>query len=203
MKFTSNMLTLLLVATSFPATAASYDLQPSEGSRMELTVEKTGLLRGKKHLFSFEKYAGMLQFDPMHPEQSVVELQIESQSIVNHDTWVSMKDLRKIQETALGDMLAAERYPYLRFRSISVNRAEENRYEVRGLLTIREISKPVVVIVTSTAEEGSALALEGTAIVKLTDFGLKPPKALLGTIGTKDEMRFSFKLKAVPNGAPS
>jgi hypothetical protein len=36
----------------------------------------------------------------------------------------------------------------------------------------------------------------GSATVRITDFGLKPPSAALGVIGTKDEMTFSFVLRA-------
>ena len=37
---------------------------------------------------------------------------------------------------------------------------------------------------------------EGAATVRLTDYQLKPPSALLGAIGTKNEMTVSFTLKA-------
>ena len=36
-------------------------------------------------------------------------------------------------------------------------------------------------------------------MVKLTNYGLKPPKAALGLIGTKDEMDFTFSLTARPD----
>jgi hypothetical protein len=50
-------------------------------------------------------------------------------------------------------------------------------------------------VVLVTASPGS-LSFQGSAKIKLTDFNLKPPKAALGAIGTKDEMSFSFVLKA-------
>jgi hypothetical protein len=31
-------------------------------------------------------------------------------------------------------------------------------------------------------------------VISLTDFGLKPPSAALGTVGTKDKMQLSFHL---------
>jgi len=36
---------------------------------MEVTVEKTGLLRGKKHLFTFADYKGALALDREGPEK--------------------------------------------------------------------------------------------------------------------------------------
>jgi hypothetical protein len=38
-------------------------------------------------------------------------------------------------------------------------------------------------------------SLEGGATIKMTDYGLKPPAAALGTIGTKDEMRIEFRIR--------
>ena len=126
-----------------------------------------------------------------------MELAIEARSIVNHDTWVSMKELRKIESAALNDMLAVERFPKILFRSTSIARLSSGVYEVRGVLTIRDISKPVVVMATWNSA-AAAPAFEGTAQVRLTDFGLKPPSAVLGAIGTKNEMSFRFVLMALP-----
>ena len=114
---------------------------------MALTVEKTGLMRGRKHLFLFPKFQGSLDFDAAHPENSQVRLQIESASADCKDDWVSMKDLRKIQETALEDMLAAKKYPLITFVSKSVRSAGGNRYNVAGTLTIRDVSKDELVLV--------------------------------------------------------
>lgn len=47
---------------------------------MELTVEKTGLLSGKKHLFAFERWSGTLQFTPGKPQEAVVNLSIQANS---------------------------------------------------------------------------------------------------------------------------
>jgi len=61
-------------------------------------------------------------------------------------------------------------------------------------LTIRGIAKPATVNV-ALQEFDEVLMFRGTARVLLTDYGLKPPTALLGAIGTKNEMEFSFSLE--------
>jgi hypothetical protein len=40
------------------------------------------------------------------------------------------------------------------------------------------------------------ISIEGTARVRLTDFGLKPPSAAFGAIGARDEMTLHFALPA-------
>ncbi len=187
-----------LLAGSLCAGGESFVLKPSETARMELTVEKTGLLSGKKHLFVFEQWSGTLQITPGKPEEAVVNLSIQANSIRCHDTWVSAKDLRKIEETALKDMLAADRFLQITFRSDLVRKSEGGDHQVRGLLAIRGLAKPVSVSVTMKPDAGESIRFDGNASVRLSDYGLKPPSAILGAIGTKNEMVLRFTVLATP-----
>lgn len=191
---------LLTVVPGFPA---HHVIQPSSDAILELTVEKTGLLRGKKHIFTFEKYRGTLAYDQERPESSQVDVTIQSASLVCHDTWVNPKDLRKIQDTALMDMLSAKHYPVMIFRSTSIRKTETNRFEAQGTLTIRELAKPAVIMLSLDAGPGGKLLLRGTSQIRLSDYGLKPPTAILGAIGTKNEMSPRFMVNAVPTEATS
>jgi polyisoprenoid-binding protein YceI len=175
-----------------------YTISPTEGANTALIVEKTGLLSGKKHLFVFNRYRGSLHFDRDRPEQSRVQLVIEANSIECKDTWISAKDLKKVQDTALNDMLAASENPEIRFVSTAIRMAGTDNYQVDGELTIRGRSKPAVVKLLLDSSEASKLAARGEARVRMTDYGLKPPSAALGTIGTKDEMTFTFTVIAKP-----
>ncbi len=188
------MLLLLVAAGIAPGATEVFQLEPAPRASIELTVEKTGLLRGKKHLFTFTQYRGTLEFDTGAPERSTVTLSIDSRSITCRDTWLSVKDLRKVQEYALKDMLAAGRYPQITFRSSSIRKLDGNQYEAEGTLTIRDVSKPVTVRVSLRWESNKALVIEGAATVRLTDFALKPPSAALRTIGTRDEMFLQFTI---------
>ena len=96
---------------------------------------------------------------------------------------------------ALEDMLSAKRFPKIVFVSTSVRGA--GKFEVPGMLTIRDTTKPVVVTVELDARDPARLKLSGNARLILTAFGLKPPSAVLGAIGTKDEMSFQFQMEAV------
>ena len=185
---------LLLTAAVAPAATEVYNIRPVPGTSIELTVEKTGLLSGKKHLFSFREYGGTLMFDRDAPERSTVALSIESASALCSDAWLSAKDLRKVQEYAVKDMLAADRYPRITFRSTALTRVDANRFQAQGMLTIRGISKPVSLMVSLRADSSGAPIIEGVSVIRLTDFGLKPPTAALGTIGTRNEMPFRFAL---------
>ena len=191
-------LLLLLAAGSGWAGSAAYEIRPEDRALLELTVEKTGFLSGKKHLFTFSRYQGALLLDRDAPEKSSVTLDIEAASISCHDAWLGTKDLRKVQDYAVKDMLAAERYPRIAFRSTAIHKLDVNHYEVQGILTIRDVPRPAIISVTLDTGSGAFPLIEGSSQVRLTDFGLKPPTAVLGAIGTKNEMLFRFVLTGMP-----
>jgi polyisoprenoid-binding protein YceI len=187
-----RLISLLVLAAALLAQPRSLRVAPAANTRFALEVEKTGILKGKKHLFLFERYTGVLAMDVQFPERSKIELDIESRSAVLKDDWVKPDDVKKILETAQMDMLDSAKYPKIRFVSTKVTAAPNGHFTVVGDLTIRNVTNPVTVAVVHKGGE----VFEGTATVKLTDYKLKPPSALLGAIGTKNEMTVTFTLKA-------
>jgi polyisoprenoid-binding protein YceI len=187
---------LLITAGTLRAETAIVQLRSGVASRMELTVEKTGLLSGRKHLSTFSEYRGTLQFDRETPEASTVEFTIEAGTIMCRDTWLNPKDLGKVQQYALKEMLAAEKHPQISFRSTGARKLDATRYRIEGVLTIRDVARPVIVAASLNSGPANEVSIEGTAVVRLTDFGLKPPSTALGAIGTRDEMALRFVLPA-------
>jgi len=187
----------ILLALASGLSAQTYEIRPAAGTRFALEVAKTGLMSGKKHLFVFERYGGTIQYDAAAPEKSAVDLTIESASIVCKDTWIGEKDLRKVTETAIGpDMLEVSKHPQMQFRAAGASKSGDG-FVVQGTLTIRGIAKPVTVNVTVKPRPDGSLEFAGKSEVKLRDYGLKPPSAALGAIGTKNEMPVDFNLAAV------
>ena len=165
---------------------------------IELRVDKTGLLRGKSHRFTFDRYRSDLLLDADDLVRSSVTLTLQAGSIVCRDTWLSAKDLKKVQAYALNEMLAASSYPEIRFVSGAISAMDANHFEVSGTLTLRGISKPAIVHVGVLAGGGQQPRFQGTATIRLTDYALKPPTAVLGAIGTRNEMELSFRITARP-----
>jgi len=192
-----RVVTVFLTLTGI-ALAATYEVRPEKDTSFALTVAKTGLMRGKKHLFLFERFQGTLQYDSQHPETAGIQLTIDSRSALCKDAWVSAKDLRKISQVALEDMLAATRYPTMTFTSSEIKALGGDRYVAQGMLVIRGISKPVEVNVQLRSANPTMLWVEGSATIRLSDYGLKPPSAILGAIGTEDAMALDFRLAASP-----
>jgi polyisoprenoid-binding protein YceI len=187
-----------LQAQPLSAEVTSYTIAPAENTRFALEVFKTRLMSGKVHLFLFHKYQGSLAYDAEAPERSSVKLEIESGSLECTDTWVSAKDLPKIVKMAREDMLAVDKYPRMVFASSVVRVKGSGEFETEGSLTIRGLARPAWVLVKVRSGDNRELILEGRATVKLDDYGLKPPSAALGMVGTKSEMEVSFVLRAKP-----
>jgi polyisoprenoid-binding protein YceI len=188
----------VLAAGTVCAQPGRYELGPTHGSRFALTVEKTGLLSGKKHVFEFQRFSGRVLFDRAAPSRSQVELTIDAASAICKDTWVSDKDRSRILAFMLRDMLDVERHPRLTFKSSSIVMKGDRSFEVAGNLDVRGIDKPAKVSVIIDDGEGALQSVNGEALVRLTEYGLKPPKAALGAIGTKDEMTVEFQLVPLP-----
>ncbi|MEX2300812.1 MAG: YceI family protein [Bryobacterales bacterium] len=195
------LISLLFVPAVLFAETRAYRIEPSPDSRFALEVYKTGLMNGKKHLLVFERYQGRIEYDAANPAQSRVELTIQSASLSVQDDWVNENERKKIADEALNKQLIVEQHPELKFHSGSIRPADApGHYEVQGELTIRNLARPVIVQVTMSEPREGVLLFEGDATVEMKDYGLKPPSAALGLIGTKNEMKVIFQLHAVPAG---
>jgi len=179
------------------AQPANYELRPAQGSRFALEVFKSKLWEGRKHTFVFDRFSGVFSFDREQPERSTVRFAAESGSVRCADDWVKPNQIKDIEKAA-ADTMAARTYPEITFQSTRITVKSPDQYEVQGLLTIRGQAKPVTLSVKATSREGE-LWVEGSGRVKLSDFGLKPPRGVVGVglfIGTKDEMTVNFGLLA-------
>ncbi|MFN7937188.1 MAG: YceI family protein [Bryobacteraceae bacterium] len=184
---------LLLSITAAFAQPVDYTIAAGGQDKISLEVDKTGFLKGKKHNFEFPNYSGKLTYDAQTPANSRVELKIDAGSLVCKDTWVSPKDLKKIQDEALSTVLLVSKYPDMRFTSTKVTPQGNNRFQVEGVLTIRGNGKPVTMDVTL---DPATMKLGGKSSFKMSAYGIKPPSAGLGTVGTKDEMIATFQVTA-------
>jgi polyisoprenoid-binding protein YceI len=191
---------ILLFAITACAMNAQWNIVPQPDTRVELLVEKTGLMSGKKHVFQFTRYEGRLSYDPSKLESTTLNLRLEAAALKCEDTWVSAKDLKKIEALAQDEILQTSKHPAITFQLLSLKPGNSGEAQAAGQVTLRGITKPVAFPVTYSAKPAELL-IKGTAKVKLTDFQIKPPTAALGAVGTKDEMLLNFNLKATP--APS
>jgi polyisoprenoid-binding protein YceI len=144
----------------------------------------------------FEKFDAVVDFDEANPASSSVEARIEAASI---DTRAADRDghLRS------SDFLDAENYPYITFKSTRIEPDGDDRYLISGDLTIRGVTKHVV-LDTEFAGIGKSpwgnrvAALSAETKINRKDFGLVWNVGL-GTGGwlVGDEVRIHIDLELV------
>jgi len=181
---TTMIASLVCVAATSPQQHAI----DAKKSVMTVHVYKAGLLSalGHNHQISAPITRGSIDTSGHQ-----VELHSNAAALQVRDPDVSDKDRAQIQSTMLGsEVLDAERYPEIVFRSTSAEPAGAGSWSVHGDLTLHGQTKPVQVEVRETG--GHYI---GTSRFRQTDFGIKPVKVSGGAIRVKDEIRIEFDIQ--------
>jgi polyisoprenoid-binding protein YceI len=117
----------------------------------------------------FTKWNGTFAFDEANPSASHVEVQID----------VSSVDTREPQRDAhlrTGDFFEVEKFPHLTFKSTSVE-GSGNQFKVNGDLTLRGVTKPVVLDVeyagrSKHPQMGERAGFSAHTSINRKDFGV-------------------------------
>ena len=143
----------------------------------------------------FSDWIGEFTFDPNAPESSWVRAQIQTSSI---DTRSEQRDAH----LRSADFFDSERFEEMIFESTSW-RETDRGLEVAGDLTIRDVTRPIVLDVTSngsgTDPWGNARAgFSASAVVSRGDFGLTWNQALeTGGVLVGDDIRIELEVQAI------
>jgi polyisoprenoid-binding protein YceI len=113
-----------------------------EHSRVTFTVTKWGFLDVEGR---FDVFDGTVVYDPRRPEASRIDWRVKVASV---DTAEPNRD----QSLQMPEYFDAARYPELTFVSDQVTAAKPGELEVRGRITIRGRTQPLVVRVTHSTQ---------------------------------------------------
>ncbi len=190
MRSASRTAFLLGAASLASLTVANAQKRLIDTGKSTLTVHvaKAGMLSALGHN---HEIAAPITRGAVDPSAQQVELYANAQSLQVQDEGISEQDRSQIRSTMLGpEVLDAQRYPEIAFRSTSVAAAGAGAWTVQGNLTVRGQTRPVRVEVR---ESGGHYV--GTAQFKQSEFGIQPVKAAGGTIRVKDEIRIAFDIQ--------
>ena len=160
-----------------------------------MQVFKKGLLAGKRHVLHFGKFFGELEYDQHQPERSKLRFVIESHSVTCEDKWLTSRQRKRVVSFALDKMLVADRFPEIKYSSTVIVTQAANHYDLQGNLTIRGTTRPVLIHLATKLGVAS-MEVDGKAVVRMKDYGMKPPPDLLGLSGTKGKMKLRFLIWA-------
>ena len=88
--------------------------------------------------------------------------------------------------------LKAQEHPDIRFRLRGLEQAAD-AYRAPGLLTIAGVEKEVT-LTLNVERKGGALAVTGETDLLMTDYGITPPKAMLGMLKTDPKVHIRLEL---------
>ena len=139
----------------------------------------------------FGKVDGNITYDPANVGASKVEVTIPLSGLNSH-----VGDFDDHLRSA--DFFDAEKFPTITFKSTSVKAAGKGKLKVTGDLTIKGVTKPVVLDVTinktgvQPLAKREAAGFSATATVKRTDFGLG-----LYAPNVSDQVKLSITTEAI------
>jgi len=143
----------------------------------------------------FTDYTGTIEFDQANPSHSKVDFTIQAASI---DTAEPKRD----EHLRSDDFFSAGTFPTLTFKSTKITPRKGDLYDVEGDLTIRGITKRVVLPVThlGMAKDpwgNEKLGFEAETTIDRKDFGLTW-NAVLETGGfvVGDQVKVSLQVQA-------
>jgi polyisoprenoid-binding protein YceI len=184
-------LQLALVAlgccTTLPAAIESYVIDPVHSSVGFSIRHFVAKVPGK-----FNKFNGTVTIDRENAANNRAEATIESASI---DTGNQKRD----DHLRTADFLDAARLPKITFKSTAWTKTGDDTYDVTGDLTIKDVTKPVVLKVTSLGfgpgSGGAQLSgWEATTKINKKEFNVKDPPMLDAALG--DEVTVTINLEA-------
>lgn len=147
------------------------------------------------HLIEAQRIEGCAVINTNDLSQSSIKLTFSTADIHVLDPKESAKDRAKVQKTMETEVLSVTEYGQVLFESTGVERAgTAETLRIRGNLTIRGKTQPVVVPVTLTRLEDGVYRATGESRLKQTAFGIQPIQLAAGTIKVKDEVRTEFEL---------
>lgn len=191
--FRKTLLAAALIATSaIPAIPARADVYTIDKGHSDVSFQVRHLVTQVRG--NFNDYQGTINLDPANLEKSSVDFKIKADSI---DTNLPDRDKHLKGE----EFFYTEKYPEIAFKSKSIKKADKDTYNVTGTLTMRGVSKEVILPVTFLGtvkdpwgNEKAGFATDLT--INRKDYGINWNAALdNGGVVLSDDVKISINLE--------
>jgi polyisoprenoid-binding protein YceI len=186
----------LFLAAAAPAVGlaetSSWNLDPAH-SQTSFTVRHLVIsnVRGE-----FQKFSGAVQLDDKDLSKSSVDVTLQAASI---DTSNADRD----KHLRSPDFLDAEKFPTIAFKSTKVEKAGDGKLKVTGDLTMKGVTKPVVLAVEGPTAEikdpwGNARrGLSASTTINRKDWGLTWSKTVEAGPVVGDEVKIQIEAELI------
>lgn len=185
------VLSMLLAMFVLSASAQQEFVLDSDNSTLKIT--------GTSSVHDWEMNAGTFNCE------TTVEVDSQMISSINAiDFSAKVEDLesgKRIMDNKAHDALKEKRYPEIRFDFNSGDPVtiSEGNAKLAGTLNIAGKSRKVELAANFKQVSNNQFSVKGTVPLKMTDFGIEPPTAMLGALETGDEITVNFDFKFIKN----
>lgn len=196
---------LLIPIVAVLATAAG--AQTTDGVRLVLGPQSELTFEGTSTLHAFHckttKLEATVNVDPTYMEARLSKLNRPLKTV---DVVIPVKSLSCGNDGLEKNMfktLKADKYPEIRYQLSTYQIAgaasdDGMTLQAIGTLTIAGQQKTIEMLVKTDRGPGGIATATGTQTILMTDFGIKPPVFMLGTLKTGNKITVSFKLNMTP-----
>lgn len=144
----------------------------------------------------FDRFSGAINIDEDNPERSSVDVHIDAASI-------NTREAQRDAHLRSADFLNADLYPTLHFKSTKIETTSKNKARMFGDLTIRDVTRPVVVEVEFVGQSKSpwgnlVYGFTGATKINRKDWGLVWNVALeTGGVLVGDEVAINIEIELI------
>jgi polyisoprenoid-binding protein YceI len=179
--------------------AGRYTLAADESS-LEVHVPRAGLLKvlGHDHTIDVARFDGVLVWDSDSPEEAHLHLSVPAAALSVIDEGVSEDTRAKIQTEMRGEqVLHVETHPEIAFESMEISIGESGKWDIKGALTVRGVTRPVQFPADVSFPSGGRMEASGMVQVTPEVFGIEPVRALGGAVRTASTIEIRFNVIGV------
>ena len=173
----TNFLTLILVLCVTFVSAQTFQLKPDES---KMTIKGTSTLHDWES--EVESISASAEVEDKTIRRGTFEAEVRSiksgNSTMDDNTYKAMD---------------ADKYPKI-FFSMENQKLEGGKMPVSGKLTIAGTTRTVDLSLIAEQWAEDQLLLKGVYTFDMSDFGIDPPRAMLGAIRTDDEITVEFSI---------
>jgi len=196
--------TALIAATAGAQGAGAVRLQLAPGS--QLTFEGTSTLHG--FTCTTKTMQAYIDVDPTYRTADLSSL---AHPIVAVQVVIPVKSLAcgGELENNMFKTLNASKFPYIIYKLSSYDIVSGSASATglttgtKGQLTIAGKESPITMNVKASRGPDGVVSAVGEEQIKMTQFGIKPPTFMLGTLRVRDELKVRFNIKATSSAVAS
>lgn len=157
-------------ASASPAQAMEWSVDLAHSRIAFETTVGERLVKG-----AFKRFTAQIEFDPDSPGGANIQVSVDLSSARTGTAQVD-------KALPTPDWFDVMQFPQAMLQSNSVRALGGDRYELRGQLSLRDVSRPVALPFTLRVDDNGEAHVQGEFTVSRSDFGVGPSSPIDGTV---------------------